>query len=397
MKVLIINYYYYPNMVGGTEQSVKLLAEGIVDDGIETAVFTYDGNEISQDNIEGVVIFRDTYNTESKGVRSQLMRCYNTFWNSKHYANLDTIVSHFNPDVVNVNNLFYMSPSIWRFFSKKKIPVIHTIRDQWLEFPFPMKTRCPKILLSSLTFVWQRFICRLSNKYISYVTAPSQYMMEKFISMGYFRNAKRAVIPNSINLDIDETRRIIAEKNLRSSSDIHYLYVGQLVKHKGILNLLEVWSSLPDKDITLPICGDGPLKEMVLSASENDSRIRYTGQLTKEVLKEQYIAADILIVPSIWEETFGRVIIEGNQYGTPVIGSNRGGIPEVLSETGGGITFQYDSLYDLKHKILLFKNRDVIRYYMNPILDNIEKYQNSNNIDRYIQLYSEAGENSLIK
>ena len=118
MKVLIINYYYYPNMVGGTEQSVKLLAEGIVDDGIETAVFTYDGNEISQDNIEGVVIFRDTYNTESKGVRSQLMRCYNTFWNSKHYANLDTIVSHFNPDVVNVNNLFYMSPSIWRFFSK---------------------------------------------------------------------------------------------------------------------------------------------------------------------------------------------------------------------------------------------------------------------------------------
>ena len=221
--------------------------------------------------------------------------------------------------------------------------------------------------------------------------------MEKFISMGYFRNAKRAVIPNSINLDIDETRRIIAEKNLRSSSDIHYLYVGQLVKHKGILNLLEVWSSLPDKDITLTICGDGPLKEMVLSASENDSRIRYTGQLTKEVLKEQYIAADILIVPSIWEETFGRVIIEGNQYGTPVIGSNRGGIPEVLSETGGGITFQYDSLYDLKHKILLFKNRDVIRYYMNPILDNIEKYQNSNNIDRYIQLYSEAGENSLIK
>ena len=397
MKVLIINYYYYPNMVGGTEQSVKLLAEGIVDDGIETAVFTYDGNEISQDNIEGVVIFRDTYNTESKGVRSQLMRCYNTFWNSKHYANLDTIVSHFNPDVVNVNNLFYMSPSIWRFFSKKKIPVIHTFRVQWLEFPFPMKTRCPKILLSSLTFVWQRFICRLSNKYISYVTAPSQYMMEKFISMGYFRNAKRAVIPNSINLDIDETRRIIAEKNLRSSSDIHYLYVGQLVKHKGILNLLEVWSSLPDKDITLTICGDGPLKEMVLSASENDSRIRYTGQLTKEVLKEQYIAADILIVPSIWEETFGRVIIEGNQYGTPVIGSNRGGIPEVLSETGGGITFQYDSLYDLKHKILLFKNRDVIRYYMNPILDNIEKYQNSNNIDRYIQLYSEAGENSLIK
>ena len=392
IKILIINYYYYPNMAGGTEHSVKLLAEGLSDEGIVTAVYSYDGTKDkikSQTNINGVLVFRGGSGTTKNRITSYIRGCCNTFWNSKHYDDLDNIISQFKPDIVTVNNLSRMSVSIWKFFSDKGIPVVHTIRDSWLEFPVFLDKKIWRMIYSPLIIIWQHFIRYMSSKYVSYVTTPSQYMMSKFISMKYFQNAKQQVIPNSVKLDIDETRKIIVEKTLRSSSQINYLYVGQLGKHKGLLNLLEVWKTLPDNDITLTICGEGLLKERVINASKNDVRIRYVGQLTKEELMEQYISADVLIVPSIWEETFGRVIIEGNQYGLPVIGSNRGGIPEVLSETGGGVMFQFDSLSDLRQKILLFKDRDIIKQYMNSIADTIEKYKNSNNVEQYIQIYHE--------
>lgn len=394
-KILIINYYYYPNMIGGAEHSVKLLAEGLIKEGVVTAIYSYDGEgKQSPNNVNNVLVFRGKEERYKKRFISKLCRCCDTFWNSKHYDDLNNIIVQFNPDMVIVNNLFTMSISIWKFFSERKIPVIHTIRDSWLEFPRYFERNSQKVIYFPLILVWQCFVRRMSNKYVSYVVAPSQYMISKFISMKYFINAEQKVIPNSINLDINETRKIIAEKTLRTSSHIRYLYVGQLEIHKGILNLLDVWADLSDKDITLTICGKGPLKERIISSAKNDARIIYVGQLTNEELKKYYISSDVLIVPSIWEETFGRVIIEGNQYGLPVIGSNRGGIPEVLAETGGGVTFQYDSLPDLKRKIIQFNNRDEIKRYMNPILDNINKYQNINNIEQYIQIYNDIKENS---
>jgi glycosyltransferase involved in cell wall biosynthesis len=48
-----------------------------------------------------------------------------------------------------------------------------------------------------------------------------------------------------------------------------------------------------------------------------------------------YSAADVLIVPSTHEEGFGRVILESLACGTPIVGSNRGGIPDAVDKTVG--------------------------------------------------------------
>ena len=62
MRVLIINMYYYPNMIGGAEHSVKLLAEGLVKSGHQVTVYTLDAiakNEaLKQETIEGVHVVR---------------------------------------------------------------------------------------------------------------------------------------------------------------------------------------------------------------------------------------------------------------------------------------------------------------------------------------------------
>ena len=62
----------------------------------------------------------------------------------------------------------------------------------------------------------------------------------------------------------------------------------------------------------------------------------YYNYVMINMIEKQYIKADVLVVPSIWDEPFGRVVIEGNSYGLPVICSNKGGIPEIINEMCSG-------------------------------------------------------------
>lgn len=112
------------------------------------------------------------------------------------------------------------------------------------------------------------------------------------------------------------------------------LFVGRLIKVKGVLELLTTASKW-NKDITLVIAGTGPLEENVKTQNSNVKNIIYLGGVDNDKLPDYYNAADLVIVPSTHEEGFGRVILESLACGTPVIGSNRGAIPEAMDNTVG--------------------------------------------------------------
>ena len=58
MKILIVSSYYYPNMLGGTEHSIKLLAEGLKDRGHEVFVISSDKRDNKFEEINGVKVYR---------------------------------------------------------------------------------------------------------------------------------------------------------------------------------------------------------------------------------------------------------------------------------------------------------------------------------------------------
>ncbi len=120
----------------------------------------------------------------------------------------------------------------------------------------------------------------------------------------------------------------IAKKELNWKSKFSVLFVGRLVKEKGILVLDEAALELKKFGILAYVAGNGPefgnIKNCIL-----------LGPVSQEKLPLYYNAADLLIVPSIHEEGFGRVVIESLACGTPVIASNRGALPEAIDDSVG--------------------------------------------------------------
>jgi len=112
------------------------------------------------------------------------------------------------------------------------------------------------------------------------------------------------------------------------------LFVGRLIKVKGVGELLDA-ARMWNKDITLAIIGTGPLENKVKSEKLKVKSLIYLGRVDNDKLPLYYSAADLTIVPSTHEEGFGRVILESLACGTPVIGSNRGAIPEAMDNTVG--------------------------------------------------------------
>ena len=109
------------------------------------------------------------------------------------------------------------------------------------------------------------------------------------------------------------------------------LFVGRLIPIKGIKLLVEIAREL--EHIQFLFIGAGPLEPFLKSTSKQNSNIKFLGQIQNTDLPAYYNSADIFCIPSQYEEGLGRVVMESVACGTPVVGSNRGGISEALNAT----------------------------------------------------------------
>jgi len=114
------------------------------------------------------------------------------------------------------------------------------------------------------------------------------------------------------------------------------LFVGRLIKCKGIMTLLNVIEKNKDnKDIAFVFIGEGPLSEKLVEAEIANKSIFFLGRINNNNLPLYYNAADVVIMPSQYEEGYGRVLLEAFSCGVPVIAAKRGGITEVVNDSVG--------------------------------------------------------------
>jgi glycosyltransferase involved in cell wall biosynthesis len=161
--------------------------------------------------------------------------------------------------------------------------------------------------------------------------SPSHFLANQFGKMGFKYPIK--VIHNPFNTEAFTKRKSHSKKQHA------VLYAGRFSVDKGIalyLNLAKQFS-----DITFLIAGAGDVEDDVRKADREMANVEYLGSLNREQLFNTFDKVDYLILPSIWYENNPNIIIEAMSFGLPVIGSNLGGIPELI---GGGRGFLFDPL-----------------------------------------------------
>jgi|SRR5579859_538119 len=176
------------------------------------------------------------------------------------------------------------------------------------------------------------------------VVVCSTYIGEQFRLKSAALAAKTKLIWNGVNTDL-----FFPREELREPKTI--FFVGSFIPRKGVLQLVQAYDRVLDehRDAVLVVGGsvtfgvekETPYIRQVREIAERirhkrGAEIKFVGSLHHDKqLPEWFQRATIFSCPSLFQEPFGLVNAEAMACGTPVIGTNRGGVPEVLD--GGGL------------------------------------------------------------
>lgn len=387
MKIMFINTFYYPDIRGGAEISLKKLAEGLVKKGHDVSVLTTSNKE-SENIINGVHVKRikinNLYspieNNDVNKIRKVLYRIIDLY-NLFNYSKLKSEIRKINPDIININNIYGFSIIINKVVKALKIPLVVTLRDYYL--------LCPKVnmLRKGKTCEKESIICKIYrnfNKKIikdaNYVTAPSRFILNKFLNENYFYDKKSCVIYNAIDTN-SESKEILKNKISRDQNEVKFIYLGGLEHHKGVEMLINSFKQVKKDNISLYIAGKGSLRDFVKISEINDNRIKYLGFLNENEISKVLAECDVLIAPSLWEEPFGRVIIDAYKYSMPVIATNKGGLDEIVSDNTG------IKISDITEKKLMNAIKKLSEENLKTFMINAHEQLNEFTIDNQVEKF----------
>lgn len=365
MKVLIVNKFYYPR--GGDCIYSLNLEKMLTANGFEVAFFSMEYPE----NIDSKY---STYFAPqvdfSGGVSAKIAAVKRTLGMGDIVCRFKKILEDFRPDIVHLNNIHsYISPVVGEMAKKAGCRVLWTLHDYKLLCPAysclrngkpcelcfndklqVLKTRCMKGSLAASAVAYleaKKWNKKRLEKFTDAFICPSNFMKTKMLQGG-FSEDKLKVVCNFI----DPVKLTQLESLDCTSKEDYYVYVGRLSPEKGAETLLKAASTLPFK---LKIAGGGPLKEELQAkyASEN---IEFLGHLDAISVANLISHAKFAVIPSEWYENNPLSVIETLCAGTPVIGAEIGGIPELVTDKVG-LTYQPGNVEGLTSCINEMMNR----------------------------------------
>ena len=366
MKILMVNKFLYPN--GGSETYVFKLGTYLQSQGHEVQYFgmEHEGRCVGN-HVEAYTRDMDFHNGS---MLSKLTYPIKTIYNMEARKKIKKVLDDFNPNVVHLNNFnFQLTPSIileirkWEKETRKKVKIVYTAHDSQLVCPNHLMqnpttlapcTKCLEessincikgkcihnsLMKSSLGAIEKMFWNRMNvYEQIDSIISPSRFLAEKLATNSTLKN-KIYVIHNFV--DIKDSN-----PSIKTNEKKYILYFGRYSKEKGINTLLEVIKKLPS--IPFVFAGNGPL-ESDINQIEN---INNLGFLTNDELLKVIKYAKFSITCSECYENCPFSVMESLSLGTPVIGANIGGIPELIQEKETGLLFKSGNQDDLKQKIL---------------------------------------------
>lgn len=368
MKILMVNKFHY--LKGGSEKYYFDLANLLKENGHEVAFFSMQDDKNIETGCKEYFVENSDMNSKNP------FKALDVIYSKNNEKIMEKALDDFKPDVVHLNNFQrQLSASIIKPIKKRNIPIVFTAHDLQAICPSIVmldnnKDICEKCIrgkysnciknncikgskLKSVLGAIEGKYYRKNKIYIDKINkiiTPSDFYKLKLIEDGIPKENIES-IHNFINLE---------NYNVKVEDEGYALYFGRLIKEKGIFTLLNAFKKIKDKKLF--IAGDGPdlekIKEYINENSMNN--IELLGFLNAEQIKEYVRKSRFVVVPSVWYENCPYSILETLAMGKPIIGSNLGGIPELVKNNKNGLIYKYNNDDELAEKMnKLFENKNL--------------------------------------
>lgn len=368
MKVLIVNKFLHPN--GGSETYIFQIGKSLETKGHKVEYFGMEHERRCVGNSLELYTSNMDFHMGSK--IKKLTYPIKTIYSYEAKRKIIKVLDNFDPDVVHINNFNYqLTPSIilgivkWKKKKKKKCKIVYTAHDYQLLCPchlcYIAQTRqtCEKCLNG-------KFINCTKNKCIHGSRVKSLIgTMEAMYwnARKVYRNIDTIICCSEFLKQKMDSNKIFAVKTVAmhnfvdpvKSSGInkqdYIMYFGRFSDEKGVNTLVDVCKKLGD--LNFVFAGSGSLQEKI----DKVPNIRNVGFKKGNELKELVEAARFTICPSEWYENCPFSVMESQMLGTPVLGADIGGIPELIEVGKTGELFESGNEKDLTEKIRFMWNK----------------------------------------
>lgn len=381
LKILMVNKFHY--LKGGSETYHFAVGDSLESSGCTVAWFAMDGPKNLPCAQSRYFVSEVDYNGKVSPIR-KVKDGLALIYSNEAKRKFNGLLEEFDPDVIHLNLIHrQLTFSILDapYLRKHAVPVVYTahdyipvcpactmldglgcVCDDCLSGSFSscVRKRCVKgSLAKSLLAAGEAIYLRRHGSYrkIDRIIAPSQFMKNKLLEGGfptqqvvYMQNfAKQEILDNAAD-GTDRTDR----------DDPYLLFFGRLSSEKGIDILVEAFinalPSLPG-NLRLVIAGDGPERQSVedriaAAGPEASGRIELVGYQSGADMRHYTERATLAIASSRCRENMPYSIVEAFALGTPVIGTNIGGIPELVEEGRTGLLCEPGDVESLSQAIL---------------------------------------------
>lgn len=399
MKILLVNKFHY--LKGGSEKYYFELAEMLKEHGHEVAFFSMKNEKNIKTGDKEYFVEKIDLNTGSK------LKALDVIYSKANKKLMEKALNEFKPDIVHINNFQrQLSASIIKPIKKRNIPIVFTAHDLQAVCPNSAMLRNGKICEeckngkynncikykctknSSLKSILSVLEAKYYEKHkvyeqFDYIITPSNFVGSKIkAEKPSIRKVK--TMYNFIDIDNSEDDKM--------QNDGYALYSGRISEEKGIINLVEAFRKIDNGK--LYIAGDGPEKQKIeemIRKNNLEGKIKLLGYLNKEEMREALIKSRFLVLPSIWYENCPFSIIEALSVGKPVVGSNIGGIPELLENGKNGYLYKYDDINELEHVIRkMFETEEYLTLSHNAKENAKIKFSKENYYKELMEVYKEV-------
>lgn len=361
MRILHIIHQYLPDHIGGTELYTHWLTQELARRGHEVAIFhrrSADGTGLVRREEAGIEIWSAWH-----GRFQPANRFLSTFRSSSLRHAFSQALDQIQPDVVHVEHLMGLPASILSDLQKRRIPYVVTLWDFWWVCAnaqlltndtqeicagpdkFINCARCAVARSGSsslklaqpflpLPLAQRNRILKNSLTRAAALIAPAPFVQDWYAHHD-IPTQQMSIVPPGLDYPENAARR-----PRPATRPFRIGYIGGLSWQKGVHVLQQAFNQLSD-DSELWLAGDtafDPDYVAQLRHAAND-QTQFLGKLDREAVWQMLAQVDVVVVPSLWYETFCFVVSEAFAMGVPVIASNLGVLADRVRDGVDGFLF----------------------------------------------------------